>query len=109
MSNEKHKKTAVVALRLTEQTARHWRDLAEAAGLPLGEFVRQSMGEKGKVRTRTVMHRADRDAYRERSREIAKIGNNINQIARRVNSGHPVGQDVLAELSRIHEAMTRVD
>lgn len=74
----------------------HWRALAAAAGMPLSDLVRLSLG---RVRPWSP---GDASAHAERTRQIARIGNNLNQIARRVNgSPHPERLRILAELAAI--------
>ena len=47
-------------------------------GLTLSDLVRRSVG-----RVRTVAHA---EVERERTRQVARIGNNLNQVARRANT-----------------------
>ena len=64
--------------------------------MPLSELVRLSLG---RVRPWSPVHAA---AAAERTRQVARIGNNLNQIARRVNaSRHPERLRILAELAAI--------
>ena len=53
---------------------------AAAAGVPLSELLRQAM-----ARTRTWTAAAA-DIERERNRQVARIGNNLNQLARWANT-----------------------
>ena len=56
-----------------------WRAKAAAVGVPLSDLLRQAM-----ARTRTWTA-ATADAERERTRQVARIGNNLNQLARWAN------------------------
>ncbi len=56
-----------------------WRAKAAAAGVPLSDLLRRAM-----ARTRTWTAVAA-DAERERTRQVARIGNNLNQFARWAN------------------------
>lgn len=69
-----------IEVRCSEQDRAAWKAKADAAGLTLSELVRQSLG---RVRTWTVK---DRRAARERVLQLARIGNNLNQIARWANT-----------------------
>ena len=69
-----------VKIRASEAERASWHAKAGAAGLSLSDLVRQSIG---KVRTWTV---AAAEVERERTRELARIGSNLNQIARWVNT-----------------------
>ena len=56
-----------------------WRAKAAAVGVPLSDLLRQAMA---RTRTWTV---ASTDIERERTRQVARIGNNLNQLARWAN------------------------
>ena len=72
--------TGKIEIRCTEDDRAAWKNKADAAGLTLSELVRQSLG---RVRTWTAK---DRRAARERVLQLARIGNNLNQIARWANT-----------------------
>ena len=57
-----------------------WTAKAAAAGGPLSDLLRQAM-----ARTRTWTAAAA-EVERERTRQVARIGNNLNQIARWANT-----------------------
>ena len=57
-----------------------WRAKSAAAGVPLSVLLRQAM-----ARTRTWTAAAA-DIERERTRQVARIGNNLNQLARWANT-----------------------
>jgi hypothetical protein len=75
----KVQRTNTVAVRLTDDEKLDWDLKAHAAGLSISQLVRQAMD---KVRITNV---GDRSVQIERTRQIAKIGNNLNQIARWIN------------------------
>ena len=75
----KVQRTKPIAVRLTDEEKLDWDLKAHAAGLSISELVRQAMS---RVR---IHHIGDRSIQIERTRQIAKIGNNLNQIARWVN------------------------
>ena len=75
----KVQRTKPIAVRLTDEEKLDWDLKAHAAGLSISELVRQAMS---RVR---IHHVGDRAVQIERTRQIAKIGNNLNQIARWVN------------------------
>lgn len=75
----KVQRTKPIAVRLTDEEKLDWDLKAHAAGLSISELVRQAMS---RVRIHQV---GDRSIQIERTRQIAKIGNNLNQIARWVN------------------------
>ena len=72
--------TGKIEIRCTEGDRAAWKAKADAAGLTLSELVRQSLG---RVRTWTAK---DRRTARDRVLQLARIGNNLNQIARWANT-----------------------
>ena len=69
-----------VKIRASEAERAEWHAKARSAGLALSDLVRRSVG---RVRPWTVAHAA---VERERTRQIARIGNNLNQLARWANT-----------------------
>ena len=69
-----------VKIRASESERAEWHAKARSAGLSLSDLVRRSVG---RVRTWTVAHA---ELERERTRELARIGSNLNQIARWANT-----------------------
>ncbi|MCY3878386.1 MAG: MobC family plasmid mobilization relaxosome protein [Rhodobacteraceae bacterium] len=87
--------------RVSEEELERWRSLASAAGMPLSGLVRNSMD---RVRPWSAEDRRERAML---LRQLAGIGNNLNQIARRVNTAARAGGRVavLAELSVIADRL----
>lgn len=77
---------------------------SSSLGMNCSEFIRYSVRQ---VRV-TTPH--DRNVEKERSRQIAKIGNNLNQIAKWVNSFRSAADAVMvcSELKKIHTALDRL-
>ena len=69
-----------VKIRASEAERAEWHAKTRSAGLTLSDLVRRSVGQ---VRTWTVAHA---EVERERTRQVARIGNNLNQIARWANT-----------------------
>ena len=69
-----------VKIRASEAERAEWHTKAHSVGLSLSDLVRRSVG---RVRTWTVAHA---ELERERTRELARIGSNLNQIARWANT-----------------------
>ena len=74
------RRTGQLNLRVSPAELTAWRARAQAAGVPLSDLLRQAM-----ARTRTWTTAAA-EFERERTRQIARIGNNLNQIARWANT-----------------------
>lgn len=92
---------ATATARISKAELAEWRSKAAAAGVSLSALMRQAM-----ARTHTWTAAA-RDIERERSRELARIGNNLNQIARWANryKRRAEAVQVLVELSAIEREM----
>ena len=73
------RRTGQIHLRVSPAEIAEWRAKAAAVGVPLSDLLRQAM-----ARTRTWTAAAA-DAERERTRQVARIGSNLNQLARWAN------------------------
>ena len=74
------RRTVVVAARVTRAEHAAWKEKAAAAGVSPSALLRQAMA---RTQTWTAPAMA---VERERSRQIARIGNNLNQLARWANT-----------------------
>ena len=83
-----------VKIRATATERAEWHRKAESAGLSLSDLMRRSVG---RVRTWSVAHT---ELERERTRELARIGSNLNQIARWANI-HKEDADVLEVVAHL--------
>ena len=70
----------VLRVRATSEEIDGWKATARASGMPLSELVRRSIG-------RARAWSPDRAAIeRDRTLQLARIGNNLNQLARWANA-----------------------
>ena len=90
-----------VKIRAREAERAEWHAKACSAGFTLSDLVRRSVG---RVRTWTVAHA---DVERERTRELARIGANLNQIARWANTfkANAEAVEIVAHLVAIERAL----
>ena len=90
-----------VKVRASDAERAEWHAKARSAGLTLSDLVRRSLG---RVHTWTVPHA---DVERERTREVARIGNNLNQIARWANThkGAVEAVEVIGHLIAIERSL----
>ena len=90
-----------VKIRASEAERSEWHAKARAVGLSLSDLVRRSVG---RVRTWTVAHT---ELERERTRELARIGSNLNQIARwaNIHKENAEALEVAAHLVAIERAL----
>jgi len=77
-------------------------EAAEIAGMTLSAFVRTAaMGSRPKAKPSRVRAKL--------IRQLAAIGNNLNQLARHANAGRlPEGESILHTLSHVMETIRRV-
>ena len=90
-----------VKIRASETERAEWHTKARAVGLSLSDLVRRSVG---RVRTWTVAHT---ELERERTRELARIGSNLNQISRWANTHkeNAEAMEVIAHLVAIERTL----
>ena len=74
------RRSVQINVRLSAAERAAWRAKAAAAGVPLSDLLRQAMA-RTRVWTATAA-----DIERERNRQVARIGNNLNQLARWANT-----------------------
>ena len=95
------RRTVTAAARVSPAELADWRAKAAAAGLSLSALLRQAM-----ARTRTWTAPAT-EVERERTRELARIGANLNQIARWANTfkANAEAVEIVAHLVAIDRAL----
>ena len=97
-------RTVMVAARVTPAERAAWREKAAAAGVSPSALLREAMA---RTRTWTASARA---VERERTRQIARIGNNLNQLARWANTHTSAAEavSVIAQLVSFERSLIRV-
>ncbi len=97
-------RTVMVAARVTPAEHAAWREKAAAAGVSPSALLREAMA---RTRTWTATARA---VERERTRQIARIGNNLNQLARWANTHASAAEavSVIAHLVSFEHSLIRV-
>ncbi len=88
------RRTVVVAARVTRAEHAAWKDKAAAAGVSPSALLRLAMA---RTRTWTAPALA---VERERSRQIARIGSNLNQLARWANT-HTSAVEAVAVIANL--------
>ncbi len=94
--NQKQRRTAIATCRVSPVELAGWRAKAERAGVPVSELLRRAM-----ARTRTWTAE-DSAAARELAREVARVGVNLNQLAKWANT-HRSAADALQVLAQLRE------
>lgn len=93
-----------IEVRCSDQEQAAWRSKAEAAGLSLSEMVRAALDDA------RLPDRAAADELKELTRQVARIGNNLNQIAAWANTHKSAGEavQVVAHLAAIERELADV-
>lgn len=91
-------------IRLSKEEKLHWQEKAIRAGIPLSNLIREAMS-----RTRTWTA-ADRSSLAEQTRQISRIGNNLNQIARWANTYKSTAEavEVIEVLRAIEQTLNQL-
>ena len=74
-----------IELRVSAEEKAHWQAIATSRGVSLSELIRAALSGQ-RLHTRRAAPRVDPDLVR----ELARIGNNLNQLARAANRRSPV-------------------
>ena len=88
-------------MKVTESEKSEWQILAKSYGVSLSELVRQKLSLTIPVKKKRV-----KTVDPELLRAINSIGNNLNQISRKLNEGQKF--DAILELASIEEKLERV-
>lgn len=72
-----------VKIRMSEDARADIRRRADAAGMTVSDLIRESLDQPAQRRRQTRHVTADPELIR----AVARVGNNLNQIARAVNAG----------------------
>ena len=88
-------------VRASEAERAEWHAKTRFAGLTLSDLVRRAVG---RTRTWTVAHA---EVERERTQQVARVGNNLNQIARWANTHREAVEavEVIGHLIAIRRAL----
>ena len=108
---------ARLAFRLPMDVAESWRTAARAAGLSLSDWVRAQVRVDGQ--DTVITHKSSPQKMPRRRehvpvdpamvRAVATAGNNLNQIARRLNGGESVGHsDILLMLVETEKRLQEI-
>ena len=104
-------KTNHIGIRATEREKLNWELAAHREGLKTSQLARNLLNNyssAGDSRTRSLSGKvADKQSRREFNLQVARIGNNLNQIARWANTykGAAEATQVIASLAKIESAL----
>lgn len=99
---DKHDTNITIRISKAEKLA--WQEKATRSGLTLSNLLRQAMD---KTRTWTV---ADSSLIKEQTRQLTRIGNNLNQIAKWANTYKSTAEaiEIIQALRALEESLTQL-
>jgi len=100
----KEKCTEIVKIRIAPSLKKSLQEQAQLLGLSLSDFIRAMLCGENHMLCKPSAKRMKADP--KLLAAIARCGNNINQIARRINGGN-LEFDILLELREIKEELSR--
>jgi len=100
--SEHRQKGRVVPFRVSPDEYAELEQLADRAGLTLGSYIRSRCLEKPTTRARRKPA-IEHVTVSQLIGELGRVKNNLNQLARKANSGNFMTQEILAALAVIQE------
>ncbi len=97
-------KQLFIKIRVDESEKTEWKSKAKSFGLNLSEFIRQAINKK------KIHGKAETEAKKEMTRQVARIGSNLNQIARWANTykSNAEALQVIVRLDAINEEIKKI-
>ena len=87
------KRTISILFRLNEQATQFFREQVAMSGYSAQEYMRRRLIEDQVIKPRPAGEMA------EIRRELSAIGNNVNQMARKLNAGGSIYREDIAEVN----------
>ena len=100
----KAKRDTTITLRVTQTEKLAWQDKADLVGMTISDLIRQAIS---RTKTWTV---ADKSLVKEQTRQIARIGNNLNQIAKWANTYKSTAEavEIIQALRLIEQSLSQL-
>ena len=98
------KRDTNLTIRVSQAEKLAWKEKADLSGMSISNLLRQAIF---RTKTWTV---ADKSLVKEQTRQIARIGNNLNQIARWANTYKSTAEaiEIIQALRLIEQALTQL-
>lgn len=108
--SETEKRTRVIAVRVNDEEYSELREQAESAGIPqLGRWVRRRL-LLGAVEEKVSHARVDLSPLSEVQADLARVGNNLNQLARVANTtGLPDHGELDSVIREVRDLTIRIE
>lgn len=109
--SETEKRTRVIAVRVNDEEYSELREQAESAGIPqLGRWVRRRLLLLGAVEEKVSRTRVDLSPLSEVQADLARVGNNLNQLARVANTtGLPDHGELDSAIREVRDLTIRIE
>lgn len=100
----KPKRDTNLTIRVSQTEKLAWQEKAELCGLTISDLIRQAIS---RTKTWTV---ADKSLMKEQTRQIARIGNNLNQIAKWANTYKSTAEaiEIIQALRLIEQSLNQL-
>ena len=98
------KRDTNLTIRVSQAEKLAWKEKSDLSGMTISNLIRQAIF---RTKTWTV---ADKSLVKEQTRQIARIGNNLNQIARWANTYKSTAEaiEIIQALRLIEQALTQL-
>ena len=98
------KRDTTITLRVTQSEKLAWQEKADLVSMTISDLIRQAIS---RTKTWTV---ADKSLVKEQTRQIARIGNNLNQIARWANTYKSTAEaiEIIQALRLIEQSLNQL-
>lgn len=103
----KKEKKVLVNIRLDPDMYKKWKSKAKFLGITLSDMVRQAV-DKGEIVGRRKCGRRYAPVDPLLIRQLASMGNNLNQIARKLNMGTDPDTDMLESVRGIEKGLKEI-
>ena len=102
MTRTKRDTNLTIRLSQTEKLA--WQEKADLSGMTISDRIRQAIS---RTKTWTV---ADKSLVKEQTRQIARIGNNLNQIAKWANTYKSTAEavEIIQALRLVEQSLNKL-
>ncbi|MDJ0846694.1 MAG: plasmid mobilization relaxosome protein MobC [Crocosphaera sp.] len=98
------KRDTTITLRVSQSEKLAWQAKADLVGMTLSNLIRQAIS-----RTKTWTA-ADKSLVKEQTRQIVRIGNNLNQIAKWANTYKSTAEaiEIIQALRLVEQSLTQL-
>ena len=106
--SDKRQRKRLITFRVTDEEHARYQERASRAGLAVGAFARAAgLNEAGpRARRRRPIEHA---ALAQLMAAMNRVGNNLNQIARKINTGGKPTGELAATLAAVRRSAERID